>query len=275
MVAAGKKEIREWLKKGLEQGYKYMLVVYDRMGGPDDFDSPLYCQSAKDAKKALAGLEDDPLSEVMEVYDLSMNIEVQLAEKRAWHLPGHCRDGGETGDTNYSFATMMLEGTWPLFEDGDDPKKAAAHQLEKAVSLGHAESALRLGTMYAVGDGVEKDFGKANELLELAAKNDIVAAHELLCLFYWHGLGVEKDAARSAYWAIRASAFRTYCIEKARSIRENPNEAAESIFGYVCLKVAEEQGEPWAAPLLDELFKNGAMPVSREESERLISVANT
>ena len=271
-MAAGKEDIRAWFEEGVADGMKYMLVVYDRMGGPDDFDSPYYYQTAKEAQKAYARLSGESLYEVMEAYDLSMNIEIQLAEKRAWHLPGQDSKNKEMGSTNYSYALMMLDGTWPLFEDGDDPKALATHQLEEAVKRGHAQAALRLGSMCATGDGVDKDLARAYELFENAAKNGLAEAYELLCLFSWRGLGVAQDTVQAVRWANQAAANRAYCLEKAVSIRNDHNKAAESILGYVCL-INTSKWNNWAAPLIDRLFTDGKMPVSREEAERLLTEA--
>lgn len=87
MIAASKSKIQEWFLSGVGNGYKYMLIIYDRMEYPDDSDSPYYCESAEDAEKAIDEFRSDALSEVMEVYDLLMDMEAQLSEKRAWHLP--------------------------------------------------------------------------------------------------------------------------------------------------------------------------------------------
>ena len=87
MIIADKKEIREWFAKGVKKGKKYMLVVYDLMDAPDDMDSPYYADSDEDAVDTYYAFSSDKFCKVMEVYDLTADMEEQLAEKRAWRLP--------------------------------------------------------------------------------------------------------------------------------------------------------------------------------------------
>ena len=98
MVAAGKKEIREWFVKGVERGKKYMLVVYDLMDAPDEMDSPYYADSDADAVDTYCAVSSDEFCSVMEVYDLTADMEEQLAEKRAWRLPGLPDDDDDFGE---------------------------------------------------------------------------------------------------------------------------------------------------------------------------------
>ena len=87
MIAAGKEDIRKWFKDGVKKGQKYMLIVYDRMDYPDDPDSPYYAEDAESAWKKLKSFRHDVMCEVMEVYDLSADMEAQLSVKRAWNMP--------------------------------------------------------------------------------------------------------------------------------------------------------------------------------------------
>ena len=87
MIAAGKEDIRKWFIKGVELGACYMLVVYDRMDYPDNSDAPYYAYSINKARSIYREFSNDPMCEVMEVYDLCADMEAQLAEKRAMHLP--------------------------------------------------------------------------------------------------------------------------------------------------------------------------------------------
>ena len=87
MIAAGKEDLRQWFVEGVEKGAEYMLIVYDRMDYPDKPDSPYYAESEDRARSILREFNSDPMSEVMEIYDLKADMEAQLAERRAWHLP--------------------------------------------------------------------------------------------------------------------------------------------------------------------------------------------
>lgn len=100
MIAAGKNEIREWFQEGTAKGYEYMLVVYDRMEYPDNSDSPYYAADEESAWNMLFDFRRDSMCEVMEIYDLSRDMEEQLAEKRAWNLPGESEDDDLLEDTD-------------------------------------------------------------------------------------------------------------------------------------------------------------------------------
>ena len=88
MIAAGKDDIKKWFERGVVDGYKYMLVVYDRMEYPDDSDYPSYADDAEEAQNKVREYGKDELCKVMEVYDLTADMEAQLSEERAWNLPG-------------------------------------------------------------------------------------------------------------------------------------------------------------------------------------------
>ena len=86
MIAAGKEEIRQWFLNGLEEKYKYMIIVFDMMD-TDDPDCPYYSFDEDNARRIIREFNDDPMCKVMEVYDLTADMESQLSEKRAWNLP--------------------------------------------------------------------------------------------------------------------------------------------------------------------------------------------
>jgi hypothetical protein len=86
MVAAGKNDIREWFVKGVRDGRKFMLIIHDQMDLPDEPDFPSYADDEADALNTYNAYSSDIFCTVMEVYDLSADMEEQLAEKRAWRL---------------------------------------------------------------------------------------------------------------------------------------------------------------------------------------------
>ena len=87
MIAAGKEEIREWFQNGVKNKHKYMLIVYDQMDAPDESDSAYYADDKDEARRLVGTFNDDPMCKIMEIYDLTMDMETQLAEKRVWNLP--------------------------------------------------------------------------------------------------------------------------------------------------------------------------------------------
>lgn len=65
----------------------------------------------------------------------------------------------------------------------------------QSIGLNDASAKYNLGIMFEIGRGVPKDYKKAGELFELAAKNNDIDAHYSLGLLYLHGLGTEKNQA--------------------------------------------------------------------------------
>ena len=80
-----KDEIRDWLKIGVRDNHKYMIVYCDTF---DYTDYPVY---AKDSEAfhyiRKNGYMESKMQKLVEVYDLSLDIEEQLNEERAYHPP--------------------------------------------------------------------------------------------------------------------------------------------------------------------------------------------
>lgn len=77
--------IREWAMNGQERGSSHVAVARDTFDGTE---FPVYIACYQDWIDA--DLEyDNPerMSEILEVYDLSLDIDQQLSEKRAYHPP--------------------------------------------------------------------------------------------------------------------------------------------------------------------------------------------
>ena len=75
-------EIRDWLKSERINDCSHMIVVCDTY---DYEDYPVYIQQGSDIQKEI-DQRNSQFSKVMEVYDLSKDIEKQLSEKRAWNI---------------------------------------------------------------------------------------------------------------------------------------------------------------------------------------------
>lgn len=75
-------DIDGWFDRGVEQGYKYMLVICDTY---DHEDYPSYARTAEDC--VVKHKNPGAMQRVMEVYDLSMDKLRQLNEHRAMHVP--------------------------------------------------------------------------------------------------------------------------------------------------------------------------------------------
>ena len=83
-----KDEIRSWLKgllilDGTIEDHSHMLVVCD---GFDYEDYPVYVKRTEDVQEKIDEFQAQEMQRVIEVYNLDMDIEEQLAVERAWNL---------------------------------------------------------------------------------------------------------------------------------------------------------------------------------------------
>lgn len=81
---ASKQDIVKWLKEAAAQNAVYLIVVYDTF---DYSDYPVYCYSPEECLQKYDEYNGKNMQEVVEVYDLSLDIQQQLNEHRAFHLP--------------------------------------------------------------------------------------------------------------------------------------------------------------------------------------------
>jgi hypothetical protein len=88
-------QIRRWFAMGLEQKSTHMLVVCD---GYNHEDYPVFVSREKDANKIYEDILGWDMQSVMEVYDLSLDLDSQLRENRAFHLPA--KERGELDNPN-------------------------------------------------------------------------------------------------------------------------------------------------------------------------------
>lgn len=79
-MAATKQDIRGWFEKGIENGATHLIVVCDTY---DHDDYPVYVEPSEDVRKRHADFNGKNMQKVMEVYNLSQNMEEQLNEHRA------------------------------------------------------------------------------------------------------------------------------------------------------------------------------------------------
>lgn len=82
-MAAGVSEIREWVERGVKTGATHVIIVCDKW---DYTDYPVYVEQNESVHEQLLYYGKAEMQKVMEVYNLSMDIESQLNESIAWHL---------------------------------------------------------------------------------------------------------------------------------------------------------------------------------------------
>ena len=85
-MATKREDLQSWFAEGQRKGSLYMIVVCDTY---DWEDHPVYCSAStfEEKYKHYAGKN---MQKIMEVYDLSMDREKQMSERRAFHFPPGC-----------------------------------------------------------------------------------------------------------------------------------------------------------------------------------------
>jgi hypothetical protein len=83
-MATTRKEIQEWLDSGIAMGTKFMIVVCDSF---DHEDYPVYADTTEEFDGKYAKHNGQNMQRIMEVYDLSQPLDIQLTTKRSWFFP--------------------------------------------------------------------------------------------------------------------------------------------------------------------------------------------
>lgn len=78
-----KEDIRGWFERGVEEGATHMIVVCDTF---DHEDYPVYVRPDQISQVVYEEYEGKNMQRVMEVYDLSDDMESQLSERRSWSV---------------------------------------------------------------------------------------------------------------------------------------------------------------------------------------------
>ena len=86
----------------------------------------------------------------------------------------------------------------------EEPPALAA--IEQSAGQGDAKAQARLGAMYLLGTGVEKDEQKAAEWMLKAANQGHIEAEVIVAAMYDRGLGVKNDVKMATKWYEKAAA---------------------------------------------------------------------
>lgn len=79
-MSTTKDDIKLWIKEGQDKGATHMIVVCDTY---DWDDYPVYVMPGQDAKSEFNTRNGSNMQKVMEVYNLSKDIDKQLNQHRA------------------------------------------------------------------------------------------------------------------------------------------------------------------------------------------------
>ena len=82
-MAAHKNVIKDWLNEALEKGATHMLTVWDTY---DHADYPVFVMPDEDVHIVYEKFKNDQMQRVMEVYDMSCNLEDQLNTNRVMNI---------------------------------------------------------------------------------------------------------------------------------------------------------------------------------------------
>lgn len=82
MMSATKEDIRSWLKEGIEKGATHVIIALDTW----DYENyPVYVYSGESVQVKVDSYKTKE-DRIDEVYNLSMDIQEQLNQRRVWNL---------------------------------------------------------------------------------------------------------------------------------------------------------------------------------------------
>ena len=81
-MSATLNDIKGWLRAGVSQNDTHVIVVHDTY---DHENYPVYVSEHEDVFEKASKYLGHNMQTIDEVYDLSMDIDAQLTEARAWH----------------------------------------------------------------------------------------------------------------------------------------------------------------------------------------------
>lgn len=82
-MGTSRQEIERWIKRGKDQNATHVIVVCDTF---DYEDYPVFVKEGQDVRKVFEAYSGKNMQRVMEVYNLSMDIQKQLNEHRAMNF---------------------------------------------------------------------------------------------------------------------------------------------------------------------------------------------
>lgn len=82
-MAATHNDIRNWLDRGIKDGATHVIIVCDTY---DFEDYPVYVMPEQSAVEEYSRNHGTNMQKVMEVYNLSLDIDIQLSEHRAMNF---------------------------------------------------------------------------------------------------------------------------------------------------------------------------------------------
>jgi len=81
-MAASRQDIERWFKDGVKEGMSHLIVARDTF---DHSNYPVYILPGESVEKKVRELRNQSMTTVDEVYSLSMDMETQLNQFRAFN----------------------------------------------------------------------------------------------------------------------------------------------------------------------------------------------
>ncbi len=113
---------------------------------------------------------------------------------------------------------------WAAYLGGDFP--AAVPVFARLAELGHPVAQWLMGNIYFFGQGVPRDFARAQKMFENAADQGYFAAYAPTAQMYEQGLGTPLDPSKAYYWYNIAAAQLRNSIERTDMIKRRETVAA-------------------------------------------------
>ena len=82
-MTATKSDIERWLDSAIDQNASHLIVAVDRY---DHDNYPVYVSRDEDIRKEIERVESASMQGIDEIYNMSMSIEEQLNEYRAYNI---------------------------------------------------------------------------------------------------------------------------------------------------------------------------------------------
>lgn len=111
---------------------------------------------------------------------------------------------------------------WEAYRNGEFPK--AVPVFARLAELGHPVAEWLMGNIYFFGQGIPKDYAKAQAMFEASAQQGYFAAFAPTAQMYVQGLGVPADPSKAYYWyniaaaQLPDSSERTQMIDRRESV---------------------------------------------------------
>ena len=104
------------------------------------------------------------------------------------------------------FRLFIFSCLFSLFVSAQAEEPSALAVIQQSAGQGDAKAQAKLGAMYLLGSGVEKDEQRAAEWMLKSANQGNIEAEVVIAAMYDRGLGVKNDVKMATQWYEKAAA---------------------------------------------------------------------